>query len=144
MKKEIKEAILFIFIVFIIIFLYFFYNILDISDLNIGILKNKYVGISLVIVIIIFVFCTCKYVKNLKKLKKSKYKDKLFNSLVKESNTIYLMVDKKLNKIIYMTKNVGKVLNNSNEDDNELEIGKIKNIFKLPIVEMIGIKNLNL
>ena len=135
MNKLFKETLLIIFGIILIVFLYVFYNVLDLSSMNIGILSNKYVGIGLVIIILAFLWYMSSYLKGLKKIKDSRYKDKLFNSLVKESDTIYFMFDKKLNKIIYMTKNVNQVLGNSEIEDKEIEIDTIKQIFEMPIVE---------
>jgi predicted ferric reductase len=42
--------------------------------------------------------------------KSSKFKDKLFNSLVNDSNTIYIMMDSNTKKVLYMSDNIEDVI----------------------------------
>lgn len=55
-------------------------------------------------------------------------KDKLFNSLVQKSDTLYLMVNAKNKDIVYISENVEEVLGISKDDSNEDIIYKIMNI----------------
>ena len=75
--------------------------------------------------------------------KELRSRDKLFNSLVKNSDTVYLMYDNKSRSITYMTKNLSDVLHfDSSDDDSSLlvqekkeDIDIIKEIFELPILK---------
>lgn len=70
-------------------------------------------------------------------------REKLFNSLVKNSDTVYLMYDNKKRTVSYMTKNLSEVLKIDDIlDDKELlgtekkaDIDIIKEIFELPILK---------
>ena len=66
--------------------------------------------------------------------KDSKYKDKLFNSLVQNSDTIYLMYEPKDENIIYMSNNMEEVLGIKNIDEIK---GKniVKEILNIPIIK---------
>ena len=66
--------------------------------------------------------------------KDTKYKDKLFNSLVQNSDTIYLMYEPSTENIIYMTHNMEEVLGLK---DMDLEKSKnvVKEILNIPIIK---------
>ena len=66
--------------------------------------------------------------------KDTKYKDKLFNSLVQNSDTIYLMYEPSNENIIYMTHNMEEVLGLK---DMDLEKSKnvVKEILNIPIIK---------
>lgn len=66
--------------------------------------------------------------------KDAKYKDKLFNSLVQNSDTIYLMYEPSNENIIYMTHNMEEVLGLK---DMDLEKSKnvVKEILNIPIIK---------
>lgn len=63
------------------------------------------------------------------------YRDKLFHSLVKNSDTIYLMCDHNHREIIYITKNVYDVLGLNEIAKEKTEIDIIREIFETPIVQ---------
>ncbi len=59
--------------------------------------------------------------------KELRSRDKLFNSLVKNSDTVYLMYDNKSRSITYMTKNLSDVLHfDSSDDDSSLLVQEKK------------------
>lgn len=70
-------------------------------------------------------------------------REKLFNSLVKNSDTVYLMYDNKKQEVVYMTKNLSEVLKieDTLEDTSTIiqekkdDIEIIKEIFELPILK---------
>lgn len=63
------------------------------------------------------------------------YRDKLFHSLVKNSDTIYLMCDHNHREIIYSTENVYDVLGLKEIAKEKTERDIIKEIFETPIVQ---------
>ncbi len=73
--------------------------------------------------------------------KESHSREKLFNSLIKNSDTIYLMYDINKRKILYMTDNLASVLKINEDNDNIYVQNKksneelINEIFELPILK---------
>lgn len=75
--------------------------------------------------------------------KEIRSREKLFNSLVKNSDTTYIMCDKKKRSVLYMTKNVSEVMkmedlettssNILQEKKDDLQI--VEEIFELPILK---------
>lgn len=66
--------------------------------------------------------------------KKLRSRDRLFNSLVENSDTLYLMYDYKTKKVVYMSNNIPEVLNIEKKEDETEYLTTIKDIFKLPIL----------
>lgn len=127
MKNNRKLTFLLIIILMaIIIFLLCGNNIFNLD-------KDKLFIVIGLLLIIIFLFCINSYLHSREKNKELRYRDKLFNSLVKNSDTIYLMYDNTVNKIIYMTKNVCDVLGIKDEENASSKV--INEIFELPIVK---------
>ena len=127
MKKNRKITFLLIIILMVVIICLLCGN--NIFNLD----KDKLFIVIGLLLIIIFLFCINSYLHSREKNKELRYRDKLFNSLVKNSDTIYLMYDNVANKIIYMTKNVCDVLGIKDEENAS---GKVINeIFELPIVK---------
>ncbi len=60
-------------------------------------------------------------------------KDKLFNSLVKNSNTIYILINSRNKKVIYLSDNVENVLGISNIDKSIEDV--TSKIFNIPIIK---------
>lgn len=69
------------------------------------------------------------------KIKEIKYRGRLFNSLLDNSDTIYLLYELNKEEPIYMTKNVFEVLNLDVENDNQCSKEIIKKIFETPIIK---------
>ena len=80
---------------------------------------------------------------NLFNTKETRSREKLFNSLVKNSDTTYIMCDRKKRSILYMTKNLSEVMHMDdleNTSDNLLQEKKddvqlVSEIFELPILK---------
>ena len=134
MKKQTKEIILVTIFTTLLIFMYLFYHVFDTSNWNLGILSNEFVGFIFVICLIIVIYYLVYYFKSIF-ISNYKYQEKFFASLVKSSDTIYLMYDYNLNKILYLTNNVNKVLEDDSENDTKLEIEKVRSIFNLNAVK---------
>lgn len=105
------------------------------------IIINKYIVYGVVFFALVMLLLNVILGENTSKELRSR--DKLFNSLVKNSDTVYLMYDHKTREIVYMTKNLSDVLNleelentsalSLKEKKSDLEI--IKDIFELPILK---------
>jgi len=75
--------------------------------------------------------------------KEMRNREKLFNSLVKNADTTYIMCDKKKRTVLYMTKNLSEVMHMDdleNTSDNILQEKKediqiVEEIFELPILK---------
>ena len=65
---------------------------------------------------------------------KNKYEFELFNSIIKNLDTIYIMFDKNTNKILHVTKNVYKVLG-IEKAGNENSEAIVREIFSIPIIK---------
>lgn len=132
MKNQLKKIIMFLFIVFLGVLTYLFYNHVD---FNIQILSNKSVVGVVILLFLIVIFYINSYFHSRKKAKELRYKDKLFNSLVKNSNTIYFMCDIANNKLIYMTKNVEDVLGIEGIVSDEDGMQLVYKILETPIIK---------
>lgn len=115
-----------VFTIFMVVVLTILYFFIDSNEDNVVI---NYLFFALVIVIGLYVITL---LINRKKNIKSKSKDKLFNSLVNSSDTIYIMLNED-KKIIYVSSNVEDVLGiKSNNKTDEQVVYEILNI---PIIK---------
>lgn len=131
MTKQIKNIVLSIFIVVLILCIYLFYN----ADHFDGILANKYVVGSFAIVLVALFLYLGSYFSNREKVRELRYRDKLFGSLVNNSDTIYFMYNKTNHHVIYMTKNIEEVLGIKDIDTEEKAMALIDDIFENPILK---------
>jgi signal transduction histidine kinase len=88
--------------------------------------------IILGITLIIYLYSIMKGKRNSKELK---YRDKLFHSLVQNSDTIYLMYEPVKEEIIYISKNVEEVLGMKEIDYEKNVPSIIKDILNIPIIK---------
>lgn len=110
----------------LIIILYLVMIISLIYIKNITIKNYLYIGS-----IVLGFYCVYIFISN-NNSSNSKIKDKLFNSLVESSDTIYIMLNEN-KKIIYLSKNVEQVLGIKKENKNDDEI--VSEIFNIPIIK---------
>lgn len=89
----------------------------------------NYLFFALVLVIGLYVITL---IINKEKNKKARSKEKLFNSLVKSSDTIYIMMDNN-KKIVYMSDNVENILGIKKQNKSEEQI--MFEIFNIPIIK---------
>ncbi len=130
MERQVKE--LFILIIILICSLLWTFNYSDLIDIT-AIVSKKFVISIIIVAIVILVILIINFIKGSKKSIELKSRDKLFNSLVKNSDTIYLMYEPLNREIIYMTKNVEAVLGIT---EKEIENEKIiADIFNIPILK---------
>ena len=123
--KKIIPILIFI----MIIFVFLMYKFVDFNSIGSGNTFLFVFGILLVILFIFFLLYIIVYLKNKEKTKELKHRDKLFNSLVKNSDTIYLMLDQRNREITYTTHNFKDVLG-IEIDENTREIDVLKDIFR--------------
>lgn len=116
-----------------LIFTFFMLGILVILYLFINNNDNNtvinYLFFTLIIVIGLYVITL---IVNRDKNIKSRSKDKLFNSLIKSSDTVYIMMDSN-KKIIYLTDNTEEVLGVRKESKSEEQI--VYEILNIPIIK---------
>lgn len=134
MKKQSKEMLFLLVGLLLLLFLFIFYHVLDISSLHLGILSNEFVGFIFCVCILIIIYYLINGVNTVAQKFGYNYKEKMFNSLVKSSDTIYIMYDYEQNKLLYLTNNVNRVLEDSDKDDEKLETEKLKKLFDLSSV----------
>lgn len=89
------------------------------------------IGTMLFIALVVY---TISLLRNLKNTSELKYRDKLFHSLVKNSDTIYLMYEPLKEDIIYITKNVEDVLGLKDIDYERNVPQIVKEILNIPII----------
>lgn len=89
------------------------------------------IGIMLFLSVLVYVI---SLIKNLKNASELKYRDKLFHSLVQNSDTIYLMYEPTKEEIIYITKNVEEVLGLKDLDYEKKVPSLVKEILNIPII----------
>ena len=97
----------------IIIYLAMIISLIYVENIT---LKN-YLYIGSIVLGFYFVYVVIISSKN----NKSKIKDKLFNSLIESSDTVYIMMDKN-KKIIYLSDNVNQILGIKIDNKNEEQI----------------------
>ncbi len=135
MKNKKNTIFILLLVLLVIIGDNFLYQYLNNNNIKIGNFSNEFIVIIVFIVLLILIVYVNTYIINKKKNKELRYRDKLFNSLVENSDTIYYMFDNIKNEIIYITKNVDKVL--EIEDDNLDLKGKqiLNEIFETPALK---------
>lgn len=118
-------------IIVTLVAIFLMYKFIDFSSLSTEMAITVVIGCVVLLLLIFLIFYIIIYIRNKEKTRELRHRDKLFNSLVKNSDTIYLMYDNKNRELVYMTHNLTDVLGikfNENEDKNEINI--IKEIFK--------------
>ncbi len=120
-----------ILIIIMLVVLLLTYKFIDYSSLSSDAMLTILIGSMATILVLFLIFYIIIYVRNKEKTKELRHRDQLFNSLVKNSDTIYLMYDNKKRELVYMTHNMYDVLGiktNEIADKNEMDI--ISEIFK--------------
>lgn len=120
-----------IFIILLLVVVFLMYKFIDFSALSTETAITIIIGCIAALLLIFLILYIVIYIRNKEKTRELRHRDKLFNSLVKNSDTVYLMYDSKNRQLVYMTHNLTDVLGikfNDNDDKNELDI--IKEIFK--------------
>ena len=133
MGKRLKEIFIIIFIILLCVGLFMIYNGITKDGIK-ELITNKYFIIYLIIMLLfIIVFWLSSFVFGKSKTKELYHRDKLFNSLVQNSDTIYAMYDVQKREYIYTTKNAYEVLGIK---ENEKETEQIINqIFDIPVLK---------
>lgn len=127
--KDIKNKIILLIVLITLIFGgSYILNDINFNDITI---TNVIIILTVIMVLIIGVNLILRSSQN----KELRSRDRLFNSLVQNSDTIYLMYDYKKKKIVYMSKNIPNVLNIEVKDDEIEYLNIISDIFKLPILK---------
>lgn len=133
MSKKIKEIMVFILMVLIIIGAYIIYRDFGINGANIKIFSNKYIIFLVALIsIIILVYLVKSLIFGRKKNRELLNRDKLFNSLVQNSNTVYAMYDITNRNYTYITKNIAEVLD-IKIDESELKT--LDELFDIPVLK---------
>ena len=128
MKNSSKKIFYLFLILVLVILLYLTINYLTIEDLK----EIFDFNLIIKIVILLSVLLLINVLNKLNLSKNSKYKDKLFNILVKNTDTIYIMIDAIDNRVVYLSDNVEQVLGIKVEKDKNNRI--VKDILSIPIL----------
>lgn len=119
-----KFITLFLFIIIILTYLYLS-QYTKILENNIFI-HNIILGFIIIIGMYILVLLS-----NKENVKSSKSRDKLFNLLIKNSDTVYILINSKDQKIIYLSENIEEILGAKKNDEKST----IEKIFNTPIIK---------
>ena len=90
----------------------------------------KYLMIA---VIVLFVLYVLSLISSNETKVNVRAKDKLFKSLMQNSDTVYVMMDSKNDKVLFLSNNVEKVLGISTKNKNEQNL--VFDIFNIPIIK---------
>ena len=120
-----KKGLLFSLMIAILLVLYLF---MFINGNDSNALLN-YLFFALIIVSGLYIITL---VVNRKKYLKAKSRDKLFNSLMKNSDTIYIMMDEN-KKIVYVSDNIEEVLGIKRENKSDEQM--VFEILNIPIIK---------
>lgn len=125
--KLFKEIIVVILTGTILISCYLLFKNIDFSNLN----KETIIG--LILIGFVFIIYLVSLIKSRKAKKELKYREKLFDSLVKNDDTIYIMYNYDKKELIYMTQNVCSILGKTESGEKEA-LRLLKEVFKHPIL----------
>jgi len=131
MSKLLKEIMIIILVLLFCLGLFLLTNYFNITDIINGYGSNKVIIGSFMIFIVITVVLIANYVKNIDKNKQIKYRDKLFNLLTKNSDTVYFMYDPNLKNVVYMSNNTEDVLGTTSTDKDNI----LNEIFEIPVLQ---------
>lgn len=130
--KLFKELFTVVAIIIVIGSIYFLTNNFNIHNLRIEIM------IVMLLVVIIIAIYLVNLIKGSKTRKELKYREKLFNSLVMNDDTIYLMYDVKNKACTYMTDNICDILGKEEDLSKDKMLKEssrlLKEVFSLPII----------
>ena len=133
MGKRLKEIFIIIFIILLCIGLFIIYNGITNNGMK-ELITNRYFIIYLIIMLLfIVIFWLSSFVFGKSKTKELHHRDKLFNSLVQNSDTIYAMYDVNKREYIYTTNNAYEVLGIKEDEKETNQI--INQIFEIPVLK---------
>lgn len=103
------------------------------NDINFNSISitNVIIILTVIMVLIICVNMLLRSGEN----QKIRSRDRLFNSLVQNSDTVYLMYDYSAKKIVYMSNNIPSVLKIESREEETEYLSTIRDIFNLPILK---------
>ena len=129
-----KRGLLYIVLMLVILLILCMFIFINSSNSN---KVLNYLFFAFVIVVGLYVITL---ITNKEKNKKARFRDKLFNSLVKSSDTVYIMMDEN-RKVVYVSSNVSDVLgiNKENKSDDQI----VFEILNIPIIKS-ELKNLDI
>lgn len=135
MSKQVKEIFIFILTVLVLLGCYTVYSNIHNNGFSSAIFEDKiFIGTLILSLILIFIVFIRNFVFGRQKMRELKYRDKLFNSLVFNSDTIYVMYNYNERKYIYATKNVDSVLGVKLNDNDKNGYEFIDEVFKNPVL----------
>jgi len=129
-----KRGLLYVILMLVILLILCMFIFINSSNSN---RVLNYLFFALIIVVGLYVITL---LVNREKNKKARFRDKLFNSLVKSSDTIYIMMDEN-KKVVYVSSNVEDILgiNKQNKSDDQI----VFEILNIPIIKS-ELKNLGI
>lgn len=135
MGKQLKEIFVIALTIVIIIGLYLVYNNISQNGFSTAILQDKVFLVTMcAIILLVFVLLIKNFIFGKQTSKELKYRDKLFNSLVLNSDTIYAMYNYDKREYIYVTKNIETVLGLKLDTTDPMGTSLLEDIFSNPVL----------
>ncbi len=118
-------------LVFLCILIILLYEYLELfTDIFSG---NKSIRYLMIAVIVLFILYVVSLITNKETKINIRAKDKLFKSLMQNSDTVYVMMDSKNDKVLFLSNNVEKVLGISAKNKKDSDV--VFDIFNIPIIK---------
>ena len=133
MKNFMKKAALILLLLLLSLFSYFVFG--NANLIAFGPSGKRIVTFVFAALIIVNILYIIYYYNSSYKIKEIRYKSKLLNSLIENSDTIYLLYRTGDSNPIYITKNVNDVLNIIGDEDISKSQEIINKIFETPIIK---------
>lgn len=132
MKHKVEKIFLSIIIIIISLLLLWIYNHIG---FDIIFLSNKLMFNIIIIIFTLSLLYLINYISSKKRIVELRHREKLFNSLVNNSDTIYLMHDTRKREITYITSNVIEVLGIKGIKSEENGKLIVSDVFDNPILK---------
>lgn len=134
MKSSKKRVFILSILLIIVILCYLLINYSSYINFS-EIFDSKFIYRLLGLIMLLILLLVLNFIKSNSKLRETKYRDKLFSSLVQNSDTIYIMIDKTNNKVLYLSDNVEEVLGIKTKFDDKKKNQIVQEILNIPILK---------
>lgn len=134
MMQRIKKITILLFFIALGLLIYVLFYA-DLTKYNLGVFSNKYMASASLVLIMALILSVNMHFQRITNIRESRYREMLFNSLVKNSNTIYYIVDRDTKETVFITKNVNEVMGINSPDSKDNTKRIVSEIFDLPILK---------
>lgn len=122
-----KKGFIIIFCILIIVIYLYISNFTQLFE------NNNIISYLVLLIAILLGLYIINMIHSKQKINNSKVKEKFFNLLMKNSDTVYIMLNAKNKKVLFLSNNVEDILGIENKDGKDDEV--VFNIFNIPIIK---------